>query len=35
MLIFGSGKVIITGTTNVDSAKAAIADLSDQIDTLF
>lgn len=35
MLIFGSGKVIITGTTSVDSAEEAVAYLLDQIDTLI
>jgi len=35
MLIFGSGKVIITGTTAVDSAEEAVAALLEQIDTLF
>ena len=35
MLIFGSGKVIITGTTDVDSAEEAVTGLLEQIDTLF
>ncbi|WP_435345712.1 TATA-box-binding protein [Haloarchaeobius sp. HRN-SO-5] len=35
MLIFGSGKVIITGTTDVVSAEEAIAGLLEQIDSLF
>lgn len=35
LLIFGSGKVIITGATAVESAEEAIADLSKQIDSLF
>lgn len=35
MLVFGSGKVIITGATDVDSAEEAIADFLDEIDTLF
>ncbi|QLG61939.1 TATA-box-binding protein [Halorarum salinum] len=35
MLIFGSGKVIITGTTDVHSAEEAVADLLKEIDTLF
>jgi transcription initiation factor TFIID TATA-box-binding protein len=35
MLVFGSGKVIITGTTAVDSAEEAVAALLEQIDTLF
>ncbi len=35
MLIFGSGKVIITGTTAVDSAEEAVTCLLEQIDTLF
>ena len=35
MLIFGSGKVIITGTTDVDLAEEAVTGLLEQIDTLF
>jgi len=35
MLIFGSGKVIITGITAVDSAEEAVTGLLEQIDTLF
>lgn len=35
LLIFGSRKVIITGTTDVDSVEEAVAGLLDQIDTLF
>ncbi len=35
MLIFGSEKVIITGTTAVDSAEEAVAYLLDQIDTFI
>jgi transcription initiation factor TFIID TATA-box-binding protein len=35
MLLFGSGKVIITGATAVDSAEEAVTDLLEQIDTLF
>jgi TATA-box binding protein (TBP) (component of TFIID and TFIIIB) len=35
MLIFGSGKVIITGTTDIDSAEEAVTGLLEQIDTLF
>jgi len=35
MLIFGSGKVIITGATAVDSAEEAVTDLLEQIDILF
>lgn len=34
MLIFGSGKVIVTGVTSVNSAEEAITDLSEQIDNL-
>ena len=35
LLIFGSGKVIITGATGVESAEEAVTGLLEQIDTLF
>lgn len=35
MLIFGSGKVIITGTTAIDLAEKAVANLLEQINFLF
>jgi TATA-box binding protein (TBP) (component of TFIID and TFIIIB) len=35
LLIFGSGKVIITGTTDVDSAEEAVTDLLEKIDVIF
>lgn len=35
MLIFASGKVIVTGTKDIDSADEAITGLLEQINTLF
>lgn len=35
LLVFGSGKVIITGATDVDSAEEAVTGLLEQLDTLF
>lgn len=35
LLIFGSGKVIITGATSIESAEEAVTGLLEHIDTLF
>ena len=35
MLVFASGKVIITGTIDVESAEEVVADFLDEMDTLF
>lgn len=35
LLVFASGKVIITGTTDVESAEEVVTNFLDEIDTLF